>query len=97
MRSGEFSRLRQDGTVGYHTFSAVPVLDGDRVIGIEGFLIDITERKHTEDALQKSEEKFARAFQSNPAALVITDLDNGFVTWMSTRHLRRLQVIDVMR
>ena len=45
VRSGEFSRLRRDRTVGYHTFSAVPVLDDDRVIGIEGFLIDISRTK----------------------------------------------------
>ena len=44
VRSGECSRLRQDGTVGYHGFSANPIFDGDRVSGIEGFLIDIGER-----------------------------------------------------
>jgi two-component system cell cycle sensor histidine kinase/response regulator CckA len=30
-----------------------------------------------EDALRKSEEKFAKAFQSNPAAITITDLESG--------------------
>ena len=49
VRSGEFSRLRRDGTIGYHSFSANPVLDGDRVIGIEGFLLDISDRKTTEE------------------------------------------------
>jgi two-component system cell cycle sensor histidine kinase/response regulator CckA len=48
VRSGEFSRLRQDGTTGYHSFSANSVLDGDRVIGVEGFLVDLTERKTAE-------------------------------------------------
>jgi two-component system, cell cycle sensor histidine kinase and response regulator CckA len=38
---------------------------------------DITERKLMEDALRKSEEKFAKAFQSNPAAITITDLESG--------------------
>ncbi len=35
---------------------------------------DITDRRVMEEALKKSEEKFSRAFQSNPAALTITDL-----------------------
>ena len=30
-----------------------------------------------EDALRKSEEKFAKAFRSNPAAITITDLESG--------------------
>jgi len=74
VKSDETSRVNQDGTISYHTFSANPVLDGDRVIGVEGFLIDITERKRMEQALQSSEKKFSKAFQSNPAALTIADL-----------------------
>jgi two-component system, cell cycle sensor histidine kinase and response regulator CckA len=35
---------------------------------------DITDRRLMEDALKKSEEKFSRAFQSNPAAIAISDL-----------------------
>ena len=35
---------------------------------------DITGRRLMEDALQKSEEKFSKAFQSNPAAIAIADL-----------------------
>ena len=38
---------------------------------------DITDRKLMEDALRKSEEKFAKAFRSNPAAITITDLESG--------------------
>jgi PAS domain S-box-containing protein len=36
---------------------------------------DITERCVMEEALKKSEEKFSRAFRSNPAALTIADLE----------------------
>jgi PAS domain S-box-containing protein len=35
---------------------------------------DITNRKQIEEALQKSEEKFSKAFHSNPTAIVIVDL-----------------------
>ncbi len=35
---------------------------------------DITDRRLMEEALRKSEEKFSKAFQSNPAAITIADL-----------------------
>jgi PAS domain S-box-containing protein len=56
-RSGVFSRLRRDGTIGYHSYSANPVLDGDRMIGVEGFMVDITEQKRAEEALRQTNRK----------------------------------------
>ena len=40
---------------------------------------DITSRMVIEEALKKSEEKFSKAFQSNPAAITIADLTNKIV------------------
>jgi len=71
VRSAELSRLRRDGTIGYQTFSANPVLDGDKIVGIEGFIVDISERKRMENALRESEERFAKAFRSGPAMTVL--------------------------
>lgn len=45
IRSGEFTRLCKDGSVGYHKFSANPVYENYKLIGIEGFLIDTTESR----------------------------------------------------
>jgi PAS domain S-box-containing protein len=45
----EFSRRNKDGSVGYHWFSAVPVYDENRVVAIEGFLIDTTEYRRTSE------------------------------------------------
>jgi len=38
---------------------------------------DITERKHMEQALRLSEEKFSKAFRSSPDSIVITRLSDG--------------------
>ncbi len=43
VQSGEVKRTCKDGQVGYHTFTASPVLDENGVIiGMEGFIIDTT-------------------------------------------------------
>ncbi|MGM0611802.1 MAG: PAS domain S-box protein [Thermodesulfobacteriota bacterium] len=40
-------------------------------------LIDITERKHAEQQLAESEERFSKAFRSSPAPHVISDITTG--------------------
>lgn len=60
--TGEFSRKMKDGSTGYHTFSAVPVVRNGSIVGLEGFLIDVTARRRAEDALKESEEKYRRLF-----------------------------------
>ena len=39
-----------------------------------GMAVDITERKLTQEALQKSEEKFSKAFRESPIALTLTSV-----------------------
>jgi PAS domain S-box-containing protein len=43
------------------------------IAGVEGIFVDITERKKTEEALQKSQQEFSSLFKSNPEALVYLD------------------------
>ncbi|MFH0784274.1 MAG: PAS domain S-box protein [Pseudomonadota bacterium] len=54
---GEFKRLCKDGSIGWHTFSANPVYKDGKVIGLEGFIIDITKPKRIEEALHASEQQ----------------------------------------
>lgn len=44
---------------------------------LEGYIVDITERKKAEQALQESEEKFKRAFQSSPTIIILTMAHDG--------------------
>ena len=53
-QSGEFSRKCRDDSIGYHSFSARPVISHGEVIGLEGFIIDTTERKLAEEKLRET-------------------------------------------
>jgi len=69
--------VRRDG-------SRVSVLLADTVLPGEGeqiaaFVLDVTERAHAEQALRKSEEKLAKAFQAVPDAITITRLRDGMI------------------
>lgn len=55
IRAGEFRRRCSDGSIGYHTFSAHPVVEAGKVVGLEGFLIDTT-------ALHRIEERYQTLF-----------------------------------
>ena len=50
--------------------------NGD-LVALEGFIIDITERKRAEMALQKSEERFRAAFRTSPDSININRLEDG--------------------
>ena len=50
-----------------------------QVIYYEGTIEDITKRKQIEKTLQESEEKFRKAFATNPDAITITRLSDGNV------------------
>ncbi|MBF0302385.1 MAG: PAS domain S-box protein [Desulfamplus sp.] len=73
--SGEFGRVSKDGSIGYHTYSAHPVIHRGQVIGLEGFLIDINDIKRAEKALKESEEKYKLLFESAGDAIFIHDTE----------------------
>ena len=76
IRTGEYSRRCKDGSVGYHTFSAMPVLEQGKVIGLEGFIIDTTERRRVEEALSESEDRH-RDLVENLCEFICTHDLNG--------------------
>lgn len=71
---GEFSRRCKDGSIGYHTYSVSPVLDGDAPAGLEGFLIDTTARRSAEVARQQMESRYAALFNHMAEGVALHEL-----------------------
>ncbi len=85
----EFSRKCKDGSVGYHSFSANPVVKEGKIVGVEGFLIDITDRKRAEASSRNSEEKYRTMMESfvDPLYICSSDLT---VEYMNPAMIRRV-------
>ena len=73
--AGEFSRRRKDGSIAYHTFSASPVIKRGEIVGLEGFIIDDTERKLAQEALKQAHAKLRAAFNTIPGKVNFVDMD----------------------
>jgi PAS domain S-box-containing protein len=65
------------GEMRWSSFVSTPVLLEDGSICFDGIELIITERKITEAALMKSEEKFSKVFKTSPEAISITTLKEG--------------------
>ena len=60
----EYTALRKDGTTFPAYVHSAPILQEDEIVGLRGIIIDVTERKKTEEALVESEARY-RSFVEN--------------------------------
>jgi len=69
----EFRVVRADGNTRWvgsrGSFEYAPNGEAKRAVGMA---VDITERKHSEQALKNSEEKFSKVFRESPLAIALT-------------------------
>ena len=86
LRSGEpvepmeMNIRRFDGSEGTVLASAAPIKDSQgKLMGVVAVNVDITEHKKAEEALRRSEERFAKAFQASPDAIVISQMSDGLI------------------
>src|SRR5688572_15165272 len=74
----ELIQYRKDGEPIYVETNTITLYDEHKqAIGILSVNRDVTARKQAEEALQKSQERFSKAFLSSPAGLVISSLVDG--------------------
>ena len=78
MRNMEFALKTKSG--GFrHFLASADLAELNGVLCVVTVANDITDRKHAEEALRISEERFAKAFQASPHPVVISELDSGLI------------------
>jgi diguanylate cyclase (GGDEF)-like protein/PAS domain S-box-containing protein len=73
----ETVELDTDGNPVWFLSNTVGIIEDNYLTRMWGTSINITERKKVEEALKISEEKFSKAFQSSPDAILISRLADG--------------------
>lgn len=72
--SVEYTALRKDGSVFPIIIHANRIMDNDKAVGLRGIIIDISDRKKSEDALRDSEEKFRHIAETVEEIIIQFDL-----------------------
>jgi two-component system cell cycle sensor histidine kinase/response regulator CckA len=67
----------RSGETAWVMTKARPIFENNEVVGIQGILVDISERKRAEEVLRESEKKFRTLFDSSPQAIALTDIKTG--------------------
>lgn len=81
LRGVEVLRRKRDGSLITVSLSAAPIRDASRKVkGIIGFLADITERKHSEEALKQAEEKYRTIFENAVEGIYQTTPDGRYLS-----------------
>ena len=78
---GEYTLLRKNGTTYPAIVRTIPIVSNDKVIGVRGVALDITDRKKSEKEVQESEEKFRAIARSVKDAVILTDKNAKVVYW----------------
>ncbi len=71
--SGEYTARRKDGSTFIALVASRPIMKEGRPIGLRGIVIDITERKHTEDAIMKSKQLLQVVVDATPDWIFVKD------------------------
>jgi PAS domain S-box-containing protein len=79
--------MRPDGQMRVLDSQGDVEIEGGRLVALFGFCRDITDDIRKEEALQEQEERFAKMFQSSPAASVLTAARDGRFLDVNTRFL----------
>jgi two-component system cell cycle sensor histidine kinase/response regulator CckA len=79
-----------DGDLRWVSLSSAPRQLPDGGVLWDGIETDITERKRAEVAHQQSEERFAKAFGSNPEGIAISTLSDGRILEVNDSYVRMM-------
>ncbi len=80
----EYRFLTKDGQIKWVRTAARPTIKDGKIIGVQGVLTDITDRKRIEEELRKSEEKYRVVFENTGTATVIIE-ENTTISLVNKR------------
>lgn len=73
----EYTAKRKDGSTFPIVIHANPVFSENKVVGLRGILIDVTERKQSEEALRNSEKRYRALFEKSTDAIFVVERQTG--------------------
>ncbi len=74
---------RRGDHVWFYSTILAPIWDGDRITGLLGVSIDITEQKRTEAALRENEDTLRSILQNMPVMMDAFDENGSIIVWNS--------------
>lgn len=77
---------RADGRILNVEVYTKPIYEGGIVVGLQGILRDITERKKIEELLRESEQRFRCIFDLSPQAIALTELETGKIIDVNNKY-----------
>jgi PAS domain S-box-containing protein len=84
----EVEMYKNNGEPIFFELSAVPLKINDKVAGNVVILRDVTNQKHSLQALKESEEKFSKAFMASPNPVCIVTVKEGVFLDVNDSYLR---------
>jgi len=93
----EFRAVARDGTMLYLRISSRPLYENGQLVGLTGIMTDITEKKHTEEALKETEENYQLLAENITDIIWTSDLDLN-LTYISpsVKHVLGYSVEEAM-
>ncbi len=78
----EYMALRKDGSAFPVIIHASPIVRSGRIVGLRGVVVDISDRKRSEEALRESEERFRNIVEKGADMFYVHSCDHVF-TYLS--------------
>lgn len=73
--------VRPNGESAFVEIKPVPILENGRVVGFQGILRDVTERKRAELALQKTHDLLMTVIDASPTGITVLDREGNVRAW----------------
>ena len=89
----KYTAVRKNGETFPAMTYAAPIISDEKVVGIRGLILDISEHEAMENALRASEQKYRELTEMLPQAIYELDL-NGNITFLNQTGIKKLGITN---